>query len=316
MKQERITVIGGSGFLGRYIVELLADQGAVVKVAVRDIEKAKFLKPLGQVGQVTPIRINIRDESSLKQMVQETDKIIYLVGILYEKRNQTFQSFHIDALDVLGELSKKEGVRSFSLVSALGANVEAKSKYLSSKGKGELKLTKNYTEATIFKPSVLFVAEDKFFNLFASLLRMTPMLPLYGGGKTLFQPVYVSDVARAIVNSIDDKSTYGNTYELGGPTIYTYTELMEVILRYTNRNRLLLPVPFKVGDLQAALVELLPKPILTRDQMISLRVNNVVHEDALNIKKLGVEPTSLETILPTYLKRYRKGGRLGRRSDS
>ncbi|MCH2548764.1 MAG: complex I NDUFA9 subunit family protein [Alphaproteobacteria bacterium] len=316
MKQERITVIGGSGFLGRYIVELLADQGAVVKVAVRDIEKAKFLKPLGQVGQVTPIRINIRDESSLKQMVQETDKIIYLVGILYEKRNQTFQSVHIDALDVLGELSKKEGVRSFSLVSALGANVEAKSKYLSSKGKGELKLTQNYPEATIFKPSVLFGAEDKFFNLFASLLRMTPMLPLYGGGKTLFQPVYVSDVARAIVNSIDDKSTYGNTYELGGPTIYTYTELMEVILRYTNRNRLLLPVPFKVGDLQAALVELLPKPILTRDQMISLRVNNVVHEDALNIKKLGVEPTSLETILPTYLKRYRKGGRLGRRSDS
>ena len=143
MKQERITVIGGSGFLGRYIVELLADQGAVVKVAVRDIEKAKFLKPLGQVGQVTPIRINIRDESSLKQMVQETDKIIYLVGILYEKRNQTFQSVHIDALDVLGELSKKEGVRSFSLVSALGANVEAKSKYLSSKGKGELKLTQN-----------------------------------------------------------------------------------------------------------------------------------------------------------------------------
>jgi len=316
MKQERITVIGGSGFLGRYIVELLADQGAVVKVAVRDIEKAKFLKPLGQVGQVTPIPLNVCDETSLQKIAQGTDKIIYLVGILYEKRNQTFKKVHIDALEILGELSRKEGVKRFSLVSALGANVEAKSKYLSSKGEGELKLIQNYPEATIFKPSLLFGAEDKFFNLFASLLRITPILPLYGGGRTLFQPVYVGDVARAFVNSIDEKSTYGNTYELGGPTIYTYAELMETILHYTNRNRLLLPVPFKVGDFQAALTELLPKPILTKDQMISLRFNNVVHEDALNIKNLGVEPTSLETILPTYIKRHRRGGRLGRSSEA
>ena len=162
----------------------------------------------------------------------------------------------------------------------------------------------------------MFGAEDKFFNLFASLLRITPILPLYGGGRTLFQPVYVGDVARAVVNSIDEKSTYGNTYELGGPTIYTYAELMETILHYTNRNRLLLPVPFKVGDFQAALTELLPKPILTKDQMISLRFNNVVHEDALNIKNLGVEPTSLETILPSYIKRHRRGGRLGRSSEA
>lgn len=314
MEQQRVTVLGGSGFIGRYVVERLADQGAVVTVAVRDPEGAKFLKPLGQVGQVAPIAVNVRDTAALARAVEGADAVINLVGILYKTGRQTFKTLHTDVPAAIGRVCADAGVARLVHVSAIGAQTSAWSEYLRSKGAGEEALREHFPGATILRPSVLFGPEDRFFNLLGALARVLPVLPLYGGGKTRFQPVYVGDVATAIVNALADASAAGKTYELGGPAIYTYAELMEIVLKHTRRKRLLVPVPFFVGEIQATFLGLMPKPLLTRDQILSLKTDNVVSEGALTLADLGVQPTALEAIVPTYLHRHRKGGRLGRAS--
>ncbi|MDH3739282.1 MAG: sugar nucleotide-binding protein, partial [Alphaproteobacteria bacterium] len=194
----------------------------------------------------------------------------------------------------------------------IGAHTSAWSEYQRTKGAGEAKLRENYPEATIMRPSIVFGPEDGFFNMFGMLARYLPVLPLYGGGKTRFQPVYVGDVAAAIVNALTDANAVGKTYELGGPAVYTYAELMELILQHTGRNRLLLPVPFFIGEIQGMFLGMLPRKLLTRDQILSLKTDSVVGESALTLADLGVQPTALEAILPTYLSRHRRGGRLGR----
>ncbi len=312
MDQQRVTVFGGSGFIGRYVVERLADQDTVVTVAVRDPEKAKFLRPLGQVGQVTPMAVNVRDAAAVARAVENADAVINLVGILYERGRQNFKSLHVDAAGAIARAATKAGVPRLVHVSATGAKTSALSEYHRSKGAGEEAVCEHFPEATILRPSVVFGPEDGFFNLFGMLARVLPALPLYGGGKTRFQPVYVGDVAAAIVNAIGDLSTAGKTYELGGPAVYTFAELLEIVLEQTGRRRLLVPVPFAVGEIQAMFLGLLPKPPLTRDQIISLKTDSVVSPDTLALSDLGVQPTALEAIVPTYLRRHRRGGRLGR----
>jgi len=314
MEQQRVTVFGGSGFIGRYVVERLADQGAVVTVAVRDPEQAKFLRPLGQVGQVTPIAANVHDAAALARAVDGADAVVNLVGILFKRGRQTFQSIHADAPAAIGRAAADAGVQRLVHVSAIGARTTAWSEYHRTKGAGEEALREQFPKATILRPSIVFGPEDGFFNLFGALARLLPVLPLYGGGKTRFQPVYVGDVAAAAVNAFADASAAGKIYELGGPAVYTFAELMEIVLAQTQRRRLLLPVPFAVGQIQATFLGLLPKPPMTRDQLLSLKTDSVVSEEALTLADLGVQATALEAIVPTYLHRYRRGGRLGRTS--
>ena len=312
MEQQRVTVFGGSGFIGRYVVERLADQGAVVTVPVRDVEKAKFLRPLGQVGQVAPMAVNVRHTNAVARAVEGADAVINLVGILYKTRRQTFQTLHAEVPAAIGRVCNDQGIERLVHVSAIGAQASAWSEYQRTKGAGEEGLRENYPGATIMRPSVLFGPEDGFFNLFGMLARVTPVLPLYGGGKTRFQPVYVGDVAAAIVNALQDPGSVGKTYELGGPAAYSYAELMEVILANTGRKRLLVPIPFFVGEIQGAMLGMLPKKLMTRDQILSLRTDSVVSDGAKTLGDLGVQPTALEAIVPTYLSRHRRGGRLGR----
>lgn len=314
MQQQRVTVFGASGFIGRYVVERLADQGAIITAAVRDVEKAKFLKPLGQVGQVTPVAANIRDQAAIERVVAGADAVVNLVGVLYEHGHQSFKAIHADAPAAIGRACRAAGTKRLVHVSAIGAAASAQSEYQRSKAAGETGLREAFPGATIVRPSIVFGPEDGFFNLFGALARYLPVLPLYGGGKTRFQPVYVGDIAAAIVNALADPSAVGKTYELGGPAVYTFAELLTVVVRETRRRRLLVPVPFAVGEIQGALLGLLPRPLLTRDQIVALKSDSVVAPGALSLADLGVQPTGLEAIVPTYLARYRRGGRLGRAS--
>lgn len=316
MKFRRITVFGGSGFLGRYVVERLADRDVVVQVAVRDPEAAKHLKTLGQVSQVTPVACDIKDEATVRRLVAGSDAVINLVGILAERKKQTFGALHVDAADAVARAAADAGCTALVHVSAIGVSETALSEYSRSKAAGEAAVRGAFPDATIIRPSVIFGQEDGFFNLFGGMARMLPALPLFGGGKTRFQPVYVADVADAIVAALYEDDATGQTYELGGPEVATYAELMDILLHEVRRKRFLVPVPFFIGDIQATFAGLLPNPPVTRDSMKSLREDNVVSDDANTLADLGVQATAMQTILPTYLHRYRKGGRIGRASMS
>ena len=316
MNLRRVTVFGGSGFLGRYVVERLADRDVVVQVAVRDPEAAKHLKTLGQVSQVTPIACDIKDPDAVRRAVAGSDAVINLVGILAERGKQTFKALHVDAAGTIATAAAESGCKSLVQVSAIGASRTALSEYSRSKAAGETAVREAFSNAVLVRPSVIFGPEDGFFNLFGGMARMLPALPLFGGGKTRFQPVYVADVADAIVTALFDSESAGKTYELGGPEVYTFKELMELLLREIRRDRMLVSIPFFVGDIQATFAGLLPNPPVTRDSMKSLREDNVVAEDALTLGDLGIRATPAEMILPNYMHRYRKGGRLGRASIS
>ncbi|MBT5571705.1 MAG: complex I NDUFA9 subunit family protein [Alphaproteobacteria bacterium] len=316
MKFRRITVFGGSGFLGRYVVERLADRDIVVQVAVRDPEGAKHLKTLGQVSQVTPVACDIKDEAAIRRVVAGSDAVINLVGILAQRKKQTFKALHVDAAEAVARAATDAGCKALVHVSAIGASKIALSEYSRSKAAGETAVRDAFPAATIVRPSVIFGQEDGFFNLFGGMARMLPALPLFGGGKTRFQPVYVADVADAIMATLLDDGAAGQTYELGGPEVASYADLMELMLHEVRRKRFLVPVPFFIGDIQATFAGLLPNPPVTRDSMKSLREDNVVSDDANTLADLGVQATAMRTILPTYLHRYRKGGRIGRASMS
>ncbi len=323
MSFHRVTVFGGSGFIGRYVVERLADRDAVIAVAVRDPEAAKSLRVAGQVGQISPIAANIRDPESIRAAVAGADSVVNLCGVLAESGRQTFQAVHVDGAANIARAAAAAGAERLIHVSAIGAGDSATSKYARSKAAGERAVREAFPGATILRPSVVFGPEDSFFNLFAGISRATPALPLFGGGTTKFQPVYVCDVAAAIVAALDDDSAHGQVYELGGPEMYTFRELMQKMLQVIRRRRLLVPLPYLVGDIQATIMDiqwavlrfffggLVPNPPLTRDMMRQLRVDNVVAPGARTLADLGVVPTSLNAVLPAYLARYRRGGRFG-----
>lgn len=308
MTIQNITVFGGSGFIGRYVVRRLAAQGAVVRVAVRQPAEALFTKTAGVVGQVTPLRATITNEAEVESAIQGADAVINLVGILYETSRQKFIDIHHHGAARVARLAKVGGVKRLLHLSALGADVASPSRYASSKGKGDLAVLQEFPNATILRPSVVFGADDNFFNLFASLAQVLPALPLIGGGKTKFQPVYVGDVAAAIVTALDRPDSMGKVYELGGPAIYTFRQLLEMILGEIQRPRYLMPLPFAVATAQASILQLLPKPLLTTDQVTLLRQHNVVREGALTLADLGLTATAVEAIVPQLLARYRPDG--------
>ncbi|MGY9016352.1 MAG: complex I NDUFA9 subunit family protein, partial [Rhodospirillales bacterium] len=285
-------------------------------VAVRDPEGAKHLKTLGQVGQVTPIACDVKDNNAVRRAIAGSDGVINLVGVLAERKKQSFKALHVDAAQAIAFAAREADCRAVIHVSAIGASKSALSKYSRSKAAGEAAVQKAFPAATILRPSVIFGPEDRFFNLFGGMARVLPALPLFGGGKTRFQPVYVADVADALVNALYDDGASGQTYELGGPEVQSFAELMELLLHEIRRKRFLVSVPFFIGDIQATFLGLLPNPPVTRDAMKSLREDNVVTEGAQTLADLGVQATMMRTILPTYVHRYRKGGRIGRTSIS
>lgn len=311
MGTRQVTVFGGSGFIGRYVVERLADQGWVIRVAVRSPRRAEFLKPLGDVGQIVPMRVPLQDAAAVRAAVEGVDAVINLTGILYQRGAQTFEAVQAEGAKNIAEAAAAAGVASLVHVSAIGADAQSASAYARTKAAGEQAVRDAFPQATILRPSIVYGPEDDFFNRFAAMARLAPALPLIGGGKTLFQPVYVGDVANAVVAALTLPEARGNLYELGGPKTYSFKELLAYILTVTGRRACLVTLPRNIALLKASVLEKLPgTPLLTRDQVKLLDRDNVVSEGAAGLANLGITPTALEGIVPEYLERYRKGGRL------
>lgn len=315
MTSEKIaTVFGGTGFVGRYIVRELAKAGYRVKVATRVPERAYFLRPCGHVGQIVPFACNYRDPVSITAVIRGSDVVINCVGILYEKRRGAFQRTHAHLPGLIAQISAAAGVKRLVHISALGVD-QGHSRYAKTKLEGEKNLQNAFPGATILRPSVIFGPEDRFFNLFATMAQFLLVLPLIGGGKTKLQPVYVEDVANAAVAAallpgIGEASPQGRTFELGGPEIFTLRDIYELVFRQTGCPRFLMPLPFGLAKIVAAFVQLLPpRPLLTPDQVTSLKTDNVVSPSMPGLEDLGIRPTGLEQIVPVYLERFRSGGR-------
>ena len=309
--QGLVSVFGGSGFIGRQVVRALAKRGLRVRVACRRPGHAYRMRMLGDVGQIEIVQANIRMPSSVDRALDGAEACVNLVGVLHESGRQRFQSLHAQGAGVIAASAKAHGVSRFVQVSAIGADLESPSKYARTKAMGEAAVRQAQPGAVILRPSVVFGPEDDFFNRFARLAAMSPVLPLPGGGSTRFQPVYVGDVAAAVAACVIDPSTAGQTFELGGPSVFTFRELMELVLTEVRRQRILLPLPWSVakligvgGDLAAGFI----KPPLTSDQVELLKSDNVASAGLPGLRELGVVPTAVEAIVPTYLRRYRDGG--------
>ena len=264
---------------------------------------------MGDVGQITAIRAVLQDEESVARAVEGADAVVNLVGLLYEKGRQTFDAVHLRGAEAVARAAADAGVQSLVHMSAIGADPQAEADYARTKGMAEAAVRAVFPDSAIVRPSIVIGPEDGFFNRFAAMARLSPALPLVGGGATKFQPVYVGDVADAMVVCLGRPACRGKTYELGGPQVYSFKELMELLLHEIRRKRLLVPLPFALADLQGAVLQLLPVPPLTRDQVRMLRDDNVVTPEALTLADLGLEATAIEVVIPTYLDRYRRGGR-------
>lgn len=300
------TVFGGSGFIGRYIVKRLAAQGHVVRVAVRDPEAAAFLKPMGSPGQVVPLAASITDDQAVARAVHGAEIVVNTVGILAERRPGDFNRLQAEGPGRLGRIATEAGVSQLVHLSAIGADASSASLYASSKARGEEALRAAFPSAIILRPSLVFGAEDQFFNRFGAMASLSPVMPVISGA-TRFQPVYVGDVADAVMAALADPAARGRTFELGGPRIWTFRELLAWILAETHRHRLLLPIPPALAKLQAAVLEKLPGRLLTSDQLILLARDNVAG-DAPGLAELGIVPTPVEQVVPAQMRRFRPGG--------
>jgi uncharacterized protein YbjT (DUF2867 family) len=305
-----VTVFGASGFVGRYVVQRLAQRGLRVRAAVRRPALAEFLRPYGDVGQIAPLQANVRDDASVANAVRGADAVVNLVGVLYETGRQRFDAVHAAGAARIARAAKAAGIGRLVHISAIGADADSASDYARTKAQGEAAVTSEFGPAAkIIRPSIVFGPEDGFYNRFANLARFLPALPLIGGGETRFQPVYVRDVAAAVLAVLEGApdAIGAPVHELGGPRVYSFRQVLEYILEVTERKRLLVPLPFELARLEAAVLELLPKPLLTRDQVELLKRDNVVSPGMPGLKELGIEATAVEAIVPTYLRRYRKG---------
>ncbi len=308
MKPDRVAVLGGAGFVGRYVVKRLAARGDIVAVGCRNAENARFLRPMGDVGQVGLVNLAIDDEAVLPAFLAGNGALVNTVGILRESGRQRFDLVHHTAPARLARLAREAGMERLIHLSALGADLRSTSAYSRSKAAGEQAVRDAFPTATILRPSIVFGPEDRFFNRFAALAMLSPVMPLIGGGENRVQPVYVGDVADAVLRCLDDPATAGRTYELGGPKVYTFRALMELLLAEIRRKRLLITLPFALASLQARLMSLLPAPPLTVDQVEMLKSDNIVSSGELSLATLGIAPVAVEAILPTYLDRFRRGG--------
>jgi uncharacterized protein YbjT (DUF2867 family) len=306
-----VTVYGGSGFLGRHVVRALAGRGYRIRVAVRRPDLAFHLQPLGRVGQIHAVQANLRHAPSVQAAARDAAVLINLVGILFERGKQSFNAVHAHGAEQVALAASAHGARLVH-VSAIGADANSRAAYARSKAEAERLVLAAVPQAVIMRPSVIFGPEDDFFNRFAAMARISPALPLIGGGETRFQPVFVGDVAEAIAQAVDGNTRGGTIYELGGPEVKTFEQLLRFVLTTIGRKRLLVPVPFFAAKIKAALLQFMPKPPLTPDQVELLKTDNMVSEaakaDRRTLQGLGIEPESMEAIVPSYLWRFRKTG--------
>ena len=311
-----VTVFGGSGFVGRHLVRALAKAGWRVRVAVRRPDLAGHLQPLGGVGQIHAVQANVRYRDSVERAVQGADAVVNLVGILNESGRQKFSSVQAQGARFIGEAAAKAGIANVVHVSAIAADPNAASEYARSKAAGEAAMLAACPQVVIMRASLIFGPEDGFFNKFAEMARFSPVLPLIGGGETKFQPVYVGDVASAVVKALDGEAKPGAIYELGGPEVLSFKQLMEYTLAVTNRSRPLVNLPFPLARLQAGVLECLPGSLLTVDQVTLLKSDSVVsaeaQKDGRTLAGLGLNPASVEAVVPSYLYRFRKHGQFER----
>ncbi|MGY3441507.1 complex I NDUFA9 subunit family protein [Bradyrhizobium sp. USDA 4473] len=313
-----VTVFGGSGFLGRNVVRALCKRDYRVRVAVRRPELAFHLQPLGRVGQIHAVQANVRYPASVEAALRDSHIAINLVGILAEGGGQSFDAVQVKGAEAIAQASAAAGARIVH-VSAIGADKDSASGYYRAKAEGEQAVLAAAPQATIMRPSLMFGPEDQFTNRFAALARMSPVLPLVGGGANKLQPAYVADVADAVADAVDGKAKGGATYELGGPEVLTMREVMEIILQITQRDRMLAPLPFGLARLQSYVLQFAPGPFtLTPDQVAMLRSDNVVSDTAkaagLTFAGLGITPDSMEAVAPQYLWRFRATGQFQKKS--
>lgn len=323
MTRNVVTIFGGSGFIGRHVVKRFAKAGWIVRAAMRDPVAGGFLKTMGEPGQVIPILVDVSDADAVRDAVTGARCVVNLVGILFEKGKRRFDTIHTQAAATIAQASAAAGVASLVQMSALGADKGSASAYARSKALGEEAVQAAFPSAVIIRPSVVFGPDDDFFNRFAKLARMSPVLPvfthdgfrlahtengmeldLFGSGGTTFQPVHVGDVAEAIFRAATEPAAAGKIYELGGPRRYTMKEIMETVLAATGLKRCLLPLPFAAAGIQAAFLQFLPTPPLTPDQVALMRTDNVVRGGKPGLAELGIVPTACEAVVPGYLARY------------
>lgn len=304
---KTVCIFGGTGFIGAQVVREFCKAGWRVKIASRAPESAFELKVSGSVGQVAAMRCDY-SEAQISAAVAGCDAVINLVGILYEKKRNSFDKAHVDLPRMIAQACAAQNVARFVHISALGVDT-ANSRYARSKKRGEEDVLKFFPAATILRPSVVFGADDAFFNRFARMAKLSPFLPAIGGGKTKIQPVFVGDIADAVMAALNDNNAAGRTYELGGPEVLSFKEIYQRMFVFTHQPRCLLPLPFGMARMMGSVLGILPVPPLTSDQVDTLRTDNVVSAGALTFKDLGIMPTALDTVLPTYLNQYRPGGR-------
>lgn len=307
-----ITLIGGSGFLGRHVVRALAKRGYRIRVACRRPDLAGHVQPLGVPGQIMPVQANVRYPDSLAAVCEGAQAVVNLTGVLYSAGAQSFDAIHVFGAEASARAAKAAKAKTFIQISAIGADAHSASNYAKSKAEGEARARANFPGAIVLRPSIVFGPEDQFFNRFAAMARFSPALPLIGGGATKFQPVFVGDIAKAVAQLIDANIASGKTYEFGGPEVESFRELLDFTLQTIGRKRLLVPVPWPVARIQGMIMGLLPKPLLTSDQVELLKHDNVVSADAIRdgrtLQGLGISPRGIEAIVPSYLYRYRKAG--------
>jgi len=305
MRNRVVTIFGGSGFIGRHLVLRLARRGARILVITRNPERTRYLQPMGNFGQIASAWVDLRSEEALARVLAQASDVVNLIGILHERGHQTFQALHAELPGRIARAANAAGAARMVQMSALGANAQSVSAYARTKAAGEDAVREAFPGATVFRPSVVVGPEDGFFNRFAEMARFSPVLPLFGGGQTRFQLVYVGDVADALVAALQREDAPGQTYELGGPEVYTFEQCLRYMLEVIGRRRWLVSIPFNLAEVQARFLEWLPSPPLTRDQVELLKSDNVVSEGALTLRHLGVTPTPIELVVPDYLVRYR-----------
>ncbi len=301
MAFKRVTIFGGSGFLGSQIVKSLVDEEVAIRVAVRHPERASFLERMGRDGQIELVHANVWEESTVVRAVEKSAWVINTVGHYVEKSGTTFDAIHGQGAHNVARQARNAGVERLIHISGVGANPDSDSPYVRARGMGEDLVKGAFEGVTILRPSVIFGPDDSFFNTLAGLARTTPALPLFGMGRTKLQPVFVGNVSEACVKVLADPSTQGKVYELGGPGIYTYKSLLNLVLKHTGKRRALVPVPFFAWDALAALLSVLANPPLTRDQVKLMKSDNVVDEAALTLEDIGIDPAPVEEVLPTYI---------------
>lgn len=314
-KDRLATVIGGSGFVGRYVVRALAREGWRVRAACRRPDLAGYLQPMGRVGQIHPIQANLRYPESLVHAVRSAEAVITSVGVLAPTGAQSFEAVHVDGPRAAAKAAREAGVRRFVHISAIGADAQSNARYARTKAAGEQAVLEEFPGAIIVRPSIIFGPEDQFFNRFASMARMSPLLPLIGGGKSRFQPVYVADLAEAVAAAASGAGTPGTIYEAGGPDVLTFRQLLDKTQKWAGRDRGYAPMPFWLAKLQAALTWPLPNGMrpITVDQVRMLQRDTVVSDAAVaegrTLAALGVaHPESVDAIVPTYLERFKAKG--------